>query len=171
LLAPVPVPVITAPRPTRAAPIAIGPARIKALRREYDCSIDEVGGPDEAGIHALDEQRSLILLACGSGAYNVTHIPFVAERRGNRLRIAPARFDVQWEWWESGLPTLINAHWNPAEGVLASYSKGRGLGDCGTTSGYLWDGERFRLAEQQEMEECRGGYDFIRTWRVQAVRR
>lgn len=165
-----PLPIVRAAAPTRAAPMAVGRARIRQLRRDHDCSIGEVGGPDEANLYALDDQRTLILLACGSGAYNVTHVPFIAERRGARVRIEPARFDVEWDWWEGGRPTLINAEWRPADGALTSYSKGRGLGDCGTISGYAWDGERFRLVEQMEMNECRGGYDYIRTWRAQLVR-
>ncbi len=63
---------------------------------------------------------------------------------------------------------LVNALWNPAARKLATYSKGRGLGDCGVTQHYVWDGSRFRLIDQAEMQECRGSADFIQTWIAEA---
>ena len=109
---------------------------------------------------------SLVLLACGSGAYNVSTVPLVAE--GNR--IAPARFDRMESGWENVQPVLINAGWDEATASLSSFAKARGLGDCGTAQTYVWDGAMFRLVEQSEMGECRGSTDYITTWRA-AVRR
>lgn len=168
--APPALPVVRALPLTRSAPIAVGDARLKALRKQHGCTIDEVGGPDSAEVHALSASQSLILLACGSGAYNVTHIPFVATRRGRAVAVAPAAFDVKPDWWDNGLPALVNADWDPATGLLGSYSKGRGLGDCGTTNSYAWDGSRFRLVEEATMGECRGSLDYIRVWRAKVVR-
>ena len=55
--------------------------------------------------------------------------------------------------------------------VVAEDMKGRGLGDCGTRRTYVWDGARFRLTFQAQMDECRGSIDWIPTWRARAVRR
>jgi hypothetical protein len=74
--APPALPVVHAARPS-GTPIALGPARIAALRKAHGCTIDEVGGPDEAEAFAIAPGRTLVLLACGSGAYNVSR----AERR------------------------------------------------------------------------------------------
>ncbi|HEY5722272.1 MAG TPA: DUF1176 domain-containing protein [Allosphingosinicella sp.] len=167
---PPPLPIVRAVPLTRSPPIAIGAARIQALRRQHGCTIDEVGGPDSAEVHALGAGQSLVLLACGSGAYNVSHVPFVATRRGRTVAIAPAPFDVKPDWWDNGLPVLVNADWDPASGLLGSFSKGRGLGDCGTSSSYAWDGSRFRLVEQATMGECRGSTDYITVWRAKLVR-
>ncbi|HMJ93236.1 MAG TPA: DUF1176 domain-containing protein [Allosphingosinicella sp.] len=164
------LPVVRAVPLTRAAPIAVGSARIKALRTKHGCTIDEVGGPDSAEVYALSANQSLVLLACGSGAYNVSHVPFVATRRGRAITIALAPFDVKPDWWDNGLPILVNADWDPAGGLLGSFSKGRGLGDCGTTSSYAWDGSRFRLVEEATMGECRGSIDYITVWRARVVR-
>ncbi|MCC2113340.1 MAG: DUF1176 domain-containing protein, partial [Hyphomicrobiales bacterium] len=34
--------------------------------------------------------------------------------------------------------------------------KGRGIGDCGDFSKWVWDGARFQLAESAVMPTCRG---------------
>jgi hypothetical protein len=47
-----------------------------------------------------------------------------------------------------------------------AFAKGRGIGDCGVGDDYVWDGDRFRLAEQIAMGECRGSVDYITTWRA-----
>ena len=151
----------------RAAGVERGGSR--RLRKKHGCTIDEVGGPDEAETAALSAGETLLLLACGSGAYNVSHVPFVV-RRGGRAELAP--FDHRPGWWaEEGKPILVNAGWDKERGLLSSFSKGRGLGDCGTDSDYAWDGRAFRLVEQAEMDECRGSSDYITTWRARVVRK
>lgn len=164
-----PLPVVAAPAISRARPITLGAAAIRALRARHGCTIDEVGGPDEAESVALTAGQTLLLLACGSGAYNVSFVPFIV-RRGGRVGIAP--FDHRPGWWaEEGKPMLVNAAWDSERGLLTSLSKGRGLGDCGTSADYAWDGRAFRLVEQAEMGECRGSTDYITTWRARLVRR
>ncbi|HYJ83581.1 MAG TPA: DUF1176 domain-containing protein [Allosphingosinicella sp.] len=164
-----PLPVVTAPPLSRARPLALSAAAIRALRAKHGCSIGEVGGPDETESAALGANETLLLLACGSGAYNVSYVPFIV-RRGGRAALAP--FDHRPGWWaEEGKPMLVNAGWDKERGLLTSLSKGRGLGDCGTTSEYAWDGRAFRLVEQSEMGECRGSTDYITTWRARLVRR
>ena len=55
-------------------------------------------------------------------------------------------------------------------GLLTSYAKGRGLGDCGVSQSLAWDGRRLRLVDQSEMPECRGNTDTITTWRAKVER-
>jgi hypothetical protein len=170
---PPPLPVVTVPPLSKARPLALTAAALLALRRKHGCTIDEVGGPEEAETAALGPAETLLLLACGSGAYNVSHVPFVLRRSGRGpVRAELAAFDAQQEWWaEEHKPILINAGWDSERGLLTSFSKCRGLGDCGTTASYVWDGRAFRLVEQAEMGECRGSVDYITTWRARVVRR
>jgi hypothetical protein len=167
-LSPPPLPVVVAPPKSSARGTVLSAAALKALRRKHGCAIDEVGGPEEAEIAALGAGETLLLLACGSGAYNVSYLPFLV-RRGGRAEIAD--FDYKPHWWEKGRPMLINAAWDAERGLLTSFGKARGLGDCGTTNAYAWDGRSFRLVEQADMDECRGSMDYITTWRARVVRR
>jgi len=48
-----------------------------------------------------------------------------------------------------------------------SFTKGRGLGDCGVQQAFAWDGLSMRLARQFEMPDCRGNVGFIQTWRAE----
>ncbi len=168
---PPPLPVVRA----APAPGIVGPMlpadRIGDLRKKAGCEIGEVGGPDEHEISPIDLGHSLLLLACGSGAYNVSYVPFIVTggRRAPSAKIAS--FDAQEDWWrEEGKPILVNAGWDRERQRLVSFSKGRGLGDCGTSREYAWDGARFRLVQQAEMGECRGSLDYITTWRAEVVR-
>jgi hypothetical protein len=167
---PPPLPVIRSVRIGNGLPSTLTPARLAALRKEQGCTLDEVGGPDTVETYALDSGRTLILLACGSGAYNVSVVPLIATRDGSGLRIAPAAFDSPPEAGDDGKPVLTNAEWDPKAERLSGYDKGRGVGDCGVTQKYAWDGARFRLVEQNEMSECRGSVDYITTWRARVVR-
>ncbi|MGA9581724.1 MAG: DUF1176 domain-containing protein [Allosphingosinicella sp.] len=167
---PPPLPLVVALPVTSARPLAVSAAAVRALREKHGCTIDEVGGPEEAQTAAVGRSQTLLLLACGSGAYNVSYVPFVLRRGHGGAELAA--FDHRPGWWaEEGKPILVNAAWDKERALLVSFSKGRGLGDCGTTSEYAWDGRAFRLVEQSEMHECRGSRDYITTWRARVVRR
>ena len=153
------------------APLSLPPEGIAQLRRDSGCAIEEVGGPDEHEAVQIASGTTLILLACGTGAYNLSSIPFVARIENGRVVTQIADFDSQWGVAAEGRPTLINAFWSAADRLLVEYAKGRGIGDCGTLAEYGWDGARFRLVRQEEMGECRGSTDFIRTWNSEVVGR
>jgi Protein of unknown function (DUF1176) len=110
--------------------------------------------------------RALILVNCGAGAYNITSAPYVGTQGSDgKWAFAPARFDhVPWEMNDNGVLPLVNATWDPATQQLSSYAKARGIGDCGSSHAYVWDGAKFRLVEADSMTECRGSLDWIRIW-------
>ncbi|HEX8623419.1 MAG TPA: DUF1176 domain-containing protein [Allosphingosinicella sp.] len=169
---PPPLPVVTAAPVSSGRPLALTPAGLAALRKKHGCTLDEVGGPEEAETATMTARETLLLLACGSGAYNVSYVPFVLRRGRRGVEATLADFDLAEPWWkDEGKPMLINAGWDKESGLLGSFSKGRGLGDCGTTSEYAWDGTRFRLVGQADMDECRGSTDYITTWRAKVVRK
>lgn len=138
-----------------------------ALRDRADCGIDDYRDDPPAGeIADLGGGAFLILVPCDSGAYNLMSATFV--RRGERTE--PAVFDA-----ETGLspdptpiPQPVNAQWQ--NGLLSTFAKGRGIGDCGSMQRFAWDGTRFRLVEQTTMSECRGSTDYITVWRARVVR-
>lgn len=51
---------------------------------------------------------------------------------------------------------LMNPALSDDEYMLNSFGKGRGIGDCGETSDWAWDGTRFRLVNLARMDTCRG---------------
>ena len=159
-----------APAPTDRA-LTIDAARVAQLRRRLNCDEYDVRENTEFEVEHIATGRTLVLIPCGSGAYNFSSVPVIAQRRGGRVDLAVALFDSQWGIATEGRPTLVNASWDPEARRLREYSKGRGLGDCGTSSEYVWDGERFRLVGQQDMAECRGALTWLTTWRAEAIGR
>jgi hypothetical protein len=120
----------------------------------------------------LDRKTWLGLVPCAMGSYNIMTAPVLISGQGKARKAKLAEFDFLPSASVSVTsPLLANANWNPTTGELASYAKGRGLGDCGTTETYIWDGKRFRLISQIAMGECRGVLDWIPTWRATVRRR
>jgi len=149
-------------------PVRVSDDEIATLRAEHDCD-DRQDWTDRDSQEPLDPDHSLILVGCWMGAYNSSEIPLIATRSGNGVRIEIAKFDVDFHQ-DGQVPMLVNAGWAPNEGLLTSFAKGRGIGDCGEGSDYAWDGERFRLVQRIEMGECRGSTDYITTWRARLVK-
>ena len=58
---------------------------------------------------------------------------------------------------EGGSPSvLINLSLSRDGRLLESFTRGRGVSDCGTRTGWVWTGTAFRLAYFSEMTDCRG---------------
>ena len=50
--------------------------------------------------------------------------------------------------------TMMNYVYDPEEGVVHTFNKWRGIGDCGTSGTWRWDEFEFRLVEFRANEEC-----------------
>ncbi|QJB70404.1 DUF1176 domain-containing protein [Parasphingorhabdus halotolerans] len=128
-----------------------------------------------------NKNRALVLISCGSGAYNFSSAVYIGEyispakgggKTATGWQFKLAKFDKPPSWGgDGGPPLLVNADWDETNQLLGSYAKGRGLGDCGTAERFVWDGEQFRLVEASQMNECRGGYEWITTWRANYQKR
>ncbi|MBX3594944.1 DUF1176 domain-containing protein [Sphingomonas sp.] len=116
--------------------------------------------------HAVGGGAVLALVPCGAGAYNLLSEAFIV-RAG---QAAAAAFDSPPGFGEEGDDMPVNADFDAKTGRLTSYAKGRGLGDCGTSQSYVWDGSRFRLVEARVMSECRGSVNWLIVWKAQPVR-
>ncbi|MEO9635507.1 MAG: DUF1176 domain-containing protein [Parasphingorhabdus sp.] len=167
------VPVITVDQ-WEAAKLAPDTSALVALAEDSKCKEDRYGLVEDQA-YPLGKRgqtyRALVLISCGSGAYNFSSAPYIGEFREDSSEgwtFTPAKFDRQPSWGgEGGLPLLVNAGWDEKDQTLSSYGKGRGLGDCGNAENYVWDGEAFRLIDASAMDECRGAYDWITTWRAE----
>lgn len=163
------LPVIAGPPVTRRPPRTITVARATQLIGDGNARCDYAISKVEPLAYRLDARTSLVMVAhpCGNGAYNLFSSAFTIAENG---RIAPARFENDGPPQEGDMG-LVNSEWDARTRRLTSYAKGRGLGDCGVTQNYAWDGTRFRLVEQAEMGECRGSTDYITTWRASVVQK
>jgi hypothetical protein len=115
----------------------------------------------------LDAEHTLVLLPCGAGAYQSWSSVLIARGKVGSREFTPAPFDNK-EAIDSatGVPVLTEASWDPKTGRLYDSSRGRGVGDCGSSSTHVWDGSRFRLVNAQAMPECRGSLERITIWRA-----
>jgi hypothetical protein len=163
-------------KPASAVPAAKAPEHIAALRpsgiatsvskamrasleKQSDCDglYDGAESVPEVETFALGGGKTLALLPCGAGAYNFSTVAFVLAG-GKAVR---ATFD------DGNDGMLVNAGFE--KGTLSTYNKGRGVGDCGESATYVWDGKRFRLTEAREMSECRGSNNWLATYRATPV--
>lgn len=121
----------------------------------------------------LDDANTLLLVPCGAGAYNFSSAVFVAreskEDAQTQIKIEPARFDYDASINdEKGqVMVLVNAYYDPKTQTLHHAYKGRGIGDCGASASYFWQGHMFVLTEKYEMGDCRGSNNWLRTWIAQ----
>lgn len=148
---------VAAMRPSGAA-ATVSKALRAALEKQADCA-DMYGGGEPVppvATFALGTGKTLALLPCGSGAYNFSSVAFILS--GGKA--ARAAFD-------RGDGMLVNASFE--KGVLSTFDKGRGLGDCGTSEDYVWDGQRFRLISARAMPECRGSTNWLTYYRATPV--
>lgn len=154
-----------------AAPLSA--AQRKTLDTHSQCGSVYEGGegsPPEAERFALGGGKTLLLLPCGHGAYNYSTEAYILAPGAKPVL---AKFDapVGYSEADDGRPSLVNADFDSKTGELGSYSKGRGLGDCGSAERFVWDGAMFRLVEARSMPECRGSVNWLTTWRAAAVPR
>jgi len=118
-----------------------------------NCSLDPLRR--EVSVAPLTDSKALLLISCETGAYNVIDLAFEVTRsqpyvsRGITLNLPftpPSRTDNQLE--------LVNAEFDASNGQLYTFSKGRGLGDCGVATRWQFDGNAFVLAEYAEEKTC-----------------
>lgn len=169
------LPVVRAAAATTERPLTIPAARMAEARRAVGCTEEEAGTSGmETTTAALGNGRTLVMMPCGSGAYNFSSVPLIAWREGNAIRIEPARFDVTQDWSQDEPARLgyyvTNADFDAATMTIHAWAKGRGIGDCGISSDFTWDGERFRLTGQSEMHPCQGTMELLTTWRTDVRR-
>ncbi|HEX8553867.1 MAG TPA: DUF1176 domain-containing protein, partial [Sphingomonas sp.] len=165
-------PDVSAPRPTlpvvrlvqtAEAPATLSPSLIASMRKTAECEPIAVPSMAQVEAYALGGGRTLAIVPCGLGAYQSWSAIYVVT--GGRA--VPALFDVTIYDVAEPVPVLTSAGFE--RGILTSYAKGRGLGDCGIGQTFVWDGERFRLTERDEMPQCRGSTELIPTWRARVV--
>lgn len=109
-------------------------------------------------VSPLDAGRSLVAVVCSAGAYNY-EVVFAVVPGSDVARAQPARFPlpaVDGQAAAEVVDRLVNGGFDAANGRVAFFNKGRGLGDCGSSGEYAWTGDGFALVSWRVMPDCRG---------------
>jgi hypothetical protein len=90
-----------------------------------------------------------------SGAYNYFYTLLI-DTPGKPVR--PAEFSLPHELAgkDGGTDTNMNPGLDESTQTLSMFNKGRGFGDCGSTSDWVWDGRAFRMIALKSMPSCQG---------------
>lgn len=124
------------------------PAGIKRSPAYQEC-VDDWG--DMKMDTTVDRLAPGVLLwgvSCSRGAYNFSNRYWFSAEDGTNVRPA-------------ALPgtdgdLLVNSGYDPASRSLSEFSKGRGIGDCGSAGTWVWDGKQFQQANAWIMPYCVG---------------
>lgn len=164
-----PTVVATTPGGTAATPSVMQWVDMRRIAQCEDRTSESDGWKPR--LHALGDGATLILLPCSAGAYNEIDALFVLrDGKVTPAQVdAPSGFAPDAEEATAPVRSVINGSFDG--GLLGSYGKARGLGDCGMAQSFAWDGTRFRLTEQNVMSECRGNPHYLTVWRAKVVRR
>lgn len=130
-------------------------AQVRQTLEPDSCEEQEAGAPLRDSAWALGD-LSLVQLSCYSGAYNFGSSWFLVRADG---KVQALRFPVPASDGKGRMETtddLVNAGFDAKSGILNSFSKGRGIADCGSSGRWAWDGRSFQLVHYQLMGECRG---------------
>lgn len=151
--------IVVPPTPTIAAGLAVSQTGLPETVPEAAMSAaGECETPDDRPAEALIARLSpgVVLYApvCSSGAYNAVYSLVLADDRGRGAR----RIDLPLPagFGQTRVIDPMNLDYDPATRTLTSFSKGRGLGDCGGEVHWVWDGRAFQVLLARVMGQCRG---------------
>lgn len=143
-------------------PAKLSDTQIRAIQQQYaECTDDDL--TDRVDYARLDARHGLILVTavCGSGAYNMFTIPLIVDANGRRTY---AKFDR-----DETDDMSMNISWDARARILSAYMKGRGIGDCGGGTEFVWNGARFVTVKSTAMDDCRGATEWITLYRARIV--
>ena len=150
------------------------PPALAALPAVGRCREELSWRGDEAGqgqsVARLSDGRLLWTVLCFVGAYNTGNRFFITGADGANpepVLLPEPRQPGDAEGEPEDRYVYINADYDPASGTIGAFSKGRGLGDCGSASEWVWTGAAFELKGQSVMNDCAGMWNTLwpTTWR------
>lgn len=141
------------------------PAAVAAMPGARSCHADVAGSEylsTAFTVARLATDTELWGVPCFGGAYNMGYRYFTTGTGGTNPQ--PVSFPTS----DGSTFDVINGQFDPATRTLDSFEKGRGVGDCGTASAWVWTGRAFALKAEQHMEECWGMVSdyWPTTWRT-----
>lgn len=126
------------------------PAALAALAKKHN---DDGDCPSTLTPITIRLSPSILLwgICTNAGAYNFFY-DFSLVENG---KVRPAVFEMPKSLGESN-GTLTNPSLSDDGLSISQFDKGRGIGDCGVSGAWAWDGEKFRLVDYAAMDTCMG---------------
>ncbi|MBW0150795.1 MAG: DUF1176 domain-containing protein [Phenylobacterium sp.] len=116
-----------------------------------DCDDDILDLGIEPEVARLAQGKIFWGMVCSRGAYNVIYRLFLTDETGGGVQA----LELDYPGGEA-TSELMNISFDPKTQTLMNFDKGRGLGDCGALTQWVWTGQRFEVAHQTFMPECQG---------------
>jgi hypothetical protein len=91
---------------------------------------------------------------CSMGAYNQVNVFFLGDEKARAMKRVV--FPEAPGAGQASDDELFNVDYDPKTQTLSSFSKGRGIADCGEATAWVWTGRAFALFSELYMPECRG---------------
>lgn len=131
----------------------------------FDGDLIEVFGGTEVDVSLIGKTKTadkFYLLPCGSpGAYNFPAIGIYYFKEENAAQIVA--FPAMQKDGPTTVELIFNVDWDEKKQQLSSRVKGRGVGDCGSSSIWKWNTvdyiASFVLIEQRTKDDCDGVFD------------
>jgi hypothetical protein len=122
------------------------------------------------GVYTLPEseyskqKNTLYVLGCEMYAYNSQERAYIVDPKGNITDVYVAEINFKGELTATN--SLMGSDYDEANQALYTFQKGRGIGDCGSASTYIYSPyeEKFILKEARIKENCDG--DMESEWPV-----
>ncbi|WP_182084119.1 DUF1176 domain-containing protein [Aureimonas sp. ME7] len=149
-------------KPAEAVPAAPSPAPVRALKLTGLDPVpalpegipkpgEDCGESTEPEAYEAANGARIFGICSFAAAYNSGTEYWLADQKGVRQ----LSFLVPGEDG-SDFDGLVNAGLDEHGLTMIDFNKGRGIGDCGSTSSWNFDGEAFRLVQLSALGECRG---------------
>lgn len=110
------------------------------------------------------EVKTLYVLGCEMYAYNSLERAYILNAKGEITPVYVA--DIDFERSLTATADLMGADYDEASRTLGTFQKGRGIGDCGSATTYLYnpESEKFIMIEARLKNACDG--DMESEWPV-----
>ncbi|MGZ3788277.1 MAG: DUF1176 domain-containing protein, partial [Bacteriovorax sp.] len=113
-------------------------------------------------IHALPKlqdsssTKKLYILGCEMYAYNTMEKAYILDANNDITDVYVA--DIDKDLAITATSSLMGTYYDEASKTLGTFQKGRGIGDCGAASSYLYSPtyEKFILMEARIKDHCDG---------------
>lgn len=148
--APPALPKVTAARPVAQDNLPWEPsAALQARLGDCDEDIADLGLDPQ--VARLAPGKIFWGAVCSRGAYNVIYSLFLTDEAGGNVQA----LNVPYADGER-VAELMNIDFDPETQTLTNFDKGRGLGDCGALTSWVWTGTEFVMTHQTLMPDCQG---------------